>query len=145
MRLVLCTRPDSAASWALRVYMWSKWSHVAIWDDEAGLIYDSALRQGGVRATPQMQWLLDYPLIETRPILIPPERKEEARAWLWEQVGKPYDWGAIVGIFFRQRQWADADAWFCSELAEAFRAKFERVRFAHDLWRITPGHLAMTV
>lgn len=35
-----------------------------------------------------------------------------------EQIGKPYDWEAIVG-FVAGRQWMQPDSWFCSELVAA--------------------------
>jgi beta-lactamase class D len=35
---------------------------------------------------------------------------------LQTQIGKPYDWRAIVSFVFGDREWQNADSWFCSEL-----------------------------
>ncbi len=144
MKLILCSRPYNVASWLLRGYLWSKWSHVAIWDDEQGWVYDATLTQGGVKATWYADWQQHYPDCEVRAIEIPDDSLDAARAWLIAQLDKPYDWSAVLGIFFRREAWADDDKWFCSELAEAFRSKFEKPRFRQDTRRITPEHISMT-
>jgi hypothetical protein len=35
---------------------------------------------------------------------------------LHSQIGKPYDWRAIVGFAMGDRDWDKTDSWFCSEL-----------------------------
>lgn len=36
-------------------------------------------------------------------------------AWIKQQIGKPYDWRAIIGLSVH-RDWREDDSWFCSEL-----------------------------
>src|ERR1700726_703863 len=60
------------------------------------------------------------------------------------QIGKPYDWKAIIGFAFR-RDWMETDSWFCSELIEA---AFEKngallIRTEH-LNRIAPSDLLLS-
>ncbi len=43
---------------------------------------------------------------------------EEFFAFLNNQVGKPYDWLAILAFAF-QRDWQEPDSWFCDELLAA--------------------------
>lgn len=47
-----------------------------------------------------------------------PTCEEEFHAFLHEQIGKPYDWEAIIA-FAVHRNWRMHDAWFCSELIAA--------------------------
>ncbi|HSW52712.1 MAG TPA: hypothetical protein VLG93_05745, partial [Sulfuricaulis sp.] len=58
------------------------------------------------------------------------------------QIGKAYDWTAVIGHPFR-RAWNDPQKWFCSELAEAIIRAAKRIRFRTDLFRITPAHQYM--
>jgi hypothetical protein len=39
--------------------------------------------------------------------------------FMHEQDGKPYDWRAIVSFALGERDWKEADSWFCSELVTA--------------------------
>jgi cell wall-associated NlpC family hydrolase len=59
------------------------------------------------------------------------------------QIGKPYDYTAILGLGLR-RDWQEEDAWFCSELvAWAFQHAGEPLFRAECLRRVTPQHLWM--
>ena len=144
MKLVLCTRKASPASFLLRTYLWSRWSHAAIYDDERGVVFDATFTHGGCRVWPEGEFFARYPAHELRTIAVDADELPQARLWLDAQLGKSYDWKALAGIFMR-REWADEGRWFCSEMAEAFRTQFERRRFLADASRITPEHLAMTV
>lgn len=143
MYLVLCTAPNPGA-WLLRFVMWSRWSHSAILDedDQDGVVYDSTLLGGGVRATSMVDFLDHYPKNELRLIAVDPDRIDEARAWLAAQIGKRYDWTALLSWIVR-RNWQDEDSWFCSELTEAFIDLFSTPRFRESVSRITPKHQDM--
>ncbi|MGO9998991.1 MAG: hypothetical protein ACLPKW_14805 [Acetobacteraceae bacterium] len=47
-----------------------------------------------------------------------PRTEHNFYAFLHTQIGKPYDWRAIVAFAF-DRVWRNPDAWFCSELQAA--------------------------
>ena len=65
-----------------------------------------------------------------------------------EQLGKPYDWGAVLAIGARitlNRDWRETDRWFCSELvAAAFEAGGVPLVHARDLAVITPRDLTLS-
>lgn len=139
MNLILC-RNRTLGSALLRLAMWSRWSHAAIHDTREGWVYDARFWRG-VRRAPYEAWLADYApsRLERRDLEVPEHALPRARMWLMDQVGRPYDWTAIVGFVFRQRRWQSERAWFCSELAEAFRTLFSlRPIFRADASRITP-------
>ena len=107
MKLILC-RNRSMGSWLLRCAMWSRWSHSAIWDERDGVVYDSTFLQRGVRSHRAQDFYADYPVHEVRE-LSPGTTDSQARAWLMAQVGKPYDWTALLAFVFH-RDWSAEDA-----------------------------------
>lgn len=136
MYLVLCTKPKDVVSMGLRLAMGSEWSHSAIYDNDAGLVYDVTFKTG-VRKQRTSYFFTEYKHCLLIPIDVPPEKMEEARQWLEDQLKKKYDFSAIVAIGIR-RDWQEEDKWFCSEMTETFRTKFEKVRFNAKASRITP-------
>jgi hypothetical protein len=136
MKLVLCKSP-TVGSALLRWYMSSRWSHSAIYDEEAGVVYDTTFWQGGCKVHSSDAFFKKYPQSRLVSLLI--TNKEDARSWLTAQLGKKYDWTALLGIYFR-RNWQEDDAWFCSEMSEAFIGLFDRPRFNEQAHRITPYH-----
>lgn len=141
MKLILCT---NRWGFLLRFLMWSRWSHSAILDIGTGMVYDSTLMQGGVCVGPLGEFLQRYRKHEMREVEVPPHRIDAARAWLRAQVGKPYDWTALLSWVVR-RDWQEPDSWFCSELTEAFITQFSLPRFREQASRITPYHQDMIV
>lgn len=135
MKAIFCSKPG-IASWLIRVACWSRWSHVAIIEDDEHVIH-STFWGGGVHRTTIWQMLGDYTEIEFTDIPVPDE--VAAMAFLRDQLGKPYDWTAIVGMVMR-RDWAEVDSWFCSELLEACLRAGGLTRFRALLSRITQQH-----
>lgn len=70
---------------------------------------------------------------------------ERAADWALRQVGKKYDWKALVGIA-SDTQWQDKDKFICSELvAAAFEATGSPLLNPNALaWRITPRDLLLS-
>ena len=59
------------------------------------------------------------------------------------QIGKPYDYTAILGLGLH-RDWQENDSWFCSELvAWGFNAAGHPLFRGECVRRITPQHLWM--
>ena len=137
-QIVLC-KNHSIGSWFLRFVMGSRWSHSAVYDVERGLVYDTTLLQGGCKVRPAAEFFKHYPYHVGRPCEVADEKVEIARNWLEAQVGKRYDWTALVGFVFR-RNWQEDDSWFCSEHSETFRATFSQPKLRLGLWRVTPHH-----
>lgn len=136
IRLLFSTSryPTSAL---IRAFTWSQWSHVAViagpWAIEAVAT--------GVRKLPVLDAIgrakrsavVELPCRDPRAVIAAAE----------SQLGKPYDFTAIVGLGLR-RDWQEDDAWFCSELvAWAFEQAGEPLFRAECLRRVTPQHLWM--
>ena len=122
----------------IRAFTFSRWSHVAIIDGD-DVIEATALH--GVCRTPVVDAInrakrgevVEFPAID-------PDRIIAAAAG---QIGKPYDYTALIGLGLR-RDWQEADSWFCSELvAWAFQHAGEPLFRAECLRRVTPQHLWM--
>ncbi|MFH2082059.1 MAG: YiiX/YebB-like N1pC/P60 family cysteine hydrolase [Pseudomonadota bacterium] len=135
--LLFC-RSHDALSVAIRALTWSRWSHVALIDGYCAI---EALAPDGVQMTETEQVLMRSSAFEL--VDLPCRNPEAVRAAAASQVGKPYDYKAIVGLGLH-RKWQDADAWFCSELiAWAFEQAGEPLFRADCLHRVTPQHLWM--
>lgn len=82
----------------------------------------------------------DYITYRTAP------RIEEAYQWALTQVGKPYDWRAILGMA-ADRNWREDDAWFCSELVAMAFEQAGSPLFNPDMqvWRVTPRDVLMSL
>lgn len=139
---VLCTQPNNIGAWFLRLVMWSKWSHSAVYDDQTSTVYDTTFWGGGVKKHTVEDFLRKYSEKAVRPISV--NNQYGARVWLEAQVGKKYDWTALLSWIVR-RNWQDEDSWFCSELTEAFRNLFSTPRFREEVSRITPRHQDMVI
>lgn len=139
MRLIF-TRQRSLTSLLIRWFTWSRWSHVAVQAGEH-LVIDARFWGHGVRYRSVEQLLASASAHAIVDIDVPDEAA--ARRWLCDQIGKPYDWTAVLGLLWRAPGWARDDAWFCSELAEAALLAGGLSRFRQDASRITPEHCWM--
>ena len=133
MRVLFASKKLSIGSWLIRLFTFSKFSHMAmrISDD---LVVDSTLLTG-VRCILFKDFIKKYPGCEQLEIQLPNEAN--AVNFALNQVGKPYDWTALVGMVL-QRKWHEEDSWFCNELWEAAAKAGGKPRFRDDVYRITP-------
>lgn len=130
MNIVFARKP-TLGSWLIRFGTWSQWSHCAILADAKVI---DATMQHGVAERPFVEFVSEYP----DHLMVSVECDEsQALAFARSQIGKPYDWLAIVGFVFR-RGWSCGDKWFCSEFVEAALKAGGRQRFREELPRITP-------
>ncbi|MCG8993330.1 hypothetical protein LH427_07790 [Laribacter hongkongensis] len=135
---LLFTTTPWPASWLIRAGTWSAWSHVALVDGDHVIesVMGHGVRRGplyGAIRRASRHALVSLPA--SNPALI--------IAAAAEQVGKPYDYTAILGLGLH-RDWQDDEAWFCSELvAWAFQQAGEPLFRAECLRRVTPQHLYM--
>lgn len=111
MRLLFLRRPTLACA-AIRAATWSRWSHVAA---VFGADVIEATARYGVRRALIYDVLAGSSHHEWADIPCP---TEPALRFLEAQIGKPYDWTAILGMLTR-RDWQEDDSWFCSELVAA--------------------------
>lgn len=133
MKLVFA-RSHRPGSLLIRLGTFSNWSHVGVVTD-LGVIETTFPK--GVHVTPWREFVDRHSAIEEIEVALPDEAA--ARRFLISQLGKKYDWTAIVGFVFRE-PWARAGRWFCSELVEAACIAGGRRRFRDKLSRITPRH-----
>ena len=131
-------RSHSPISWAIRFFTWSPWSHVAVAYD--GRVIESQAPRG-VQSGTEMAMRARYS--ETATVEFHHPDPDALIAAMRSQLGKPYDYGAIVGFIFR-RDWASPKRWFCSELvAWAFSATGRPLFRSNEMDRVTPGHIWM--
>lgn len=121
MRFVFTRSPRglrSIGSRAIQAFEGGEAGHVGmlVTDADGSRFVIDASSQGGVRVMPEHLWLAGYEVVDTIDVPLPDEAA--AAAFLAAQVGKPYDWAAIVG-FVGLRDWQNPSRWYCSELGAA--------------------------
>lgn len=138
IELLFCTNPRNPLSWAIRAGSWSRWSHVAMIDGDT--VIESVALKGVVR-TPLAERQQSDPVWKIS--AIPCSAPDAVLAAAASQIGKPYDYTAVIGLGLH-RDWQRDDAWFCSELtAWAFAQGGHPLFRADAVRRVTPQHLWM--
>lgn len=137
IRLFFSTRV-SPFSALIRLATWSSWSHVALVDG------DSVIESVALHGTRRLS-LIDAKANASRWSIvdIPCDDPMAVIFAAGSQLGKPYDYWAVLGLGLR-RNWQDDEAWFCSELIAWAFAQAGHPLFRQDaLRRVTPEHLWM--
>jgi uncharacterized protein YycO len=134
MRLIF-SRRRTLSSALIRWFTWSRWSHVSVQVSDT-LVIDSRALAGGVHYHPVERLLAESSAHEVVDLPLPDEAA--ALAWLQEQIGRPYDWSAVLGVLWRSVRWDEPDAWFCSELVEGAIVAGGLSRYRAPPARITP-------
>lgn len=120
-------------SYAIKLLTWSEYSHVGfILNDN--VVLDSTFTAGGVkiRSFDEIKKHSSRILIREYPRI-----SSDSINWAKSQIGKPYDFTAIIGIPFR-RNWQEEDRWFCSELVAWACEKAGTPIVNKEKWRVTP-------
>lgn len=135
---VLFSTTTSPFSWLIRLLTWSRWSHVSIVDGDT-IIQANALH--GVIRTPLAEAIGTAKRVEL--VRLPARDPAAVISAAASQIGKPYDWTALLAWLLR-RDWQEDDSWFCSELvAWCFTKAGCGIFRADRLARVTPEHLWM--
>lgn len=113
MKLLIASG-TSFSSLLIKLFTFSKWSHTAVMFD-ADTVIDVTYRTG-VRCISYTEFKSEYPDVYEVDVALPHEDK--ALEFALDQLGKRYDYTAILGILFRNRKWESDENWFCSELSE---------------------------
>lgn len=127
------TRGKGPVAWAIRWFTWSSYNHVDFVLSDGSLL--GAKASGGVRvreplAGKKVTYTVDAP--------------ESVLYAAQSQIGKSYDFMAIVGFLFRRR-WHRPNRWFCSEfVAWAFEQGGYPLLRSEGLYRLTPRDLMMS-
>ena len=111
---VLFSTTNKLSSLAIRAFEGGSASHCAIAISEDSII-DSTFKYGVSQRT-RNDWIKGKILVDSIKLSIPNE--ENAINFAKSQLGKPYDFTALVGFLF-WRSWQDTGSWYCSELVTA--------------------------
>ncbi len=133
MRLIF-TRHRTPASLAICAATASIWSHVAC--EIGGAVFE-AKAASGVRQTTYGDALVGASRVGVATVDC---NNHLARRWLFDQLGKPYDWSAIWS-WFGSRDWQADDRWFCFELAATACARGNRRVVYEETARVTGSML----
>ncbi len=134
---IMFTTSNSPSSWLIRLFTWSKWSHVEYVFGEWVI---GAVELQGVRKEP-----LDLMKLRcSRWEIYEFEGDNVGMAKTMHSIiGLPYDYSAILGIVFR-RNWEESLRWFCSE-AIVWAARQNGVNLIADAkHRVTPRDLSIS-
>lgn len=121
-------------SWAIQARTACKWSHCDLLLPDGSLL--GSLPGGGVQARSRIHGETRFAICEV-PVV-------EGASWAESQIGKPYDWGAVLGLASPlpiRRNWADPHFFFCSELAFLSIAHAGLNLLQPHSWGITPRDL----
>jgi uncharacterized protein YycO len=138
MRSLIFTRAESSlADLTIMAFEGGTASHVGIKIGE--YVIDSAMMQGGVRRHTVEDFMRGRIAVDEVQLYLP--NPDAADAWINKQIGKPYDWSALLG-FLAWRDWSDDERWYCSELGggymlaggATFASRYKRmgVRLLHE-------------
>lgn len=109
------TKQEGVFSEAIRGFDSGYASHIGCESSLApGIVIDSSFKHRGVRAFEKDNWLNANILVESVSVFL--SQEESAVRWLIDQIGKPYDVKAIIGMPFL-RDWEDESSFYCTELA----------------------------
>jgi hypothetical protein len=115
-------------------------SHCLIKD---GDYYIEAAMGHGVRRTLPEVALKGLTVVKEITFYVP--NAEAGLAFARSQIGKPYDYKGAIGLSLApDRDWTEADMWFCFELAAATLKYAGREDFSDDAGHIT-GTLLMAI
>jgi uncharacterized protein YycO len=135
VKVAFC-RSRTLASWVVRVFSWSSWSHTAILTDD-GRVLEAVWPR--VREITHDAFQADNTVVKI--VELPCSDPASAVAWARAQVGKRYDLLAVVGFAFH-RTWTDTRQWFCSEfVAMAFGEGHTPLFRDAAIHRVTPQDL----
>ena len=133
MRIIYCTSSGFISA-LIRLFTFSKWSHVAI--EYNGVVIDSTSTDG-VAESSYKEFAAIHRSIHIEELT--GVNEEVVWRFLKSQVGKEYDFRAIFALPFR-KNWQSNDAWFCSELvAKALMKGGKKINLKSS--RITPRDL----
>tara|TARA_R110001606_G_scaffold385158_1_gene548504 strand:+ start:4870 stop:5298 length:429 start_codon:yes stop_codon:yes gene_type:complete len=133
---VIFARNNSIASILIRLITWSRWHHCGVLTADSKYIIEATALKGVIK-TPINEFMARYKKTDTVEIVCD---DKEARVFLYNQVGKCYDFKSVVAIFFRIKKKPD-NHWYCFELIAAASGLFRDSRVSRitgsDLWAIS--------
>lgn len=120
---VIFGRNHKVGSLLIRLVCRSRWSHVGIVINGTHVLESIAFK--GVVITPIEEFKKRYSSIEEAEM--PAINKKLAILKAMTEVGKNYDYYALLGILLRTK-WGSANKWFCSELVAHCSGLYKQAR-----------------
>lgn len=140
---ILVISSHGIGAWLIKLFTFSKWNHTAVLFDDSNDIDNCSVvdvtASSGVRVMSFYRFKKIYKNIEILDTYVPDENA--GKSFALSQIGKKYDWGAIFGIIFQNRNWESRNRWFCAELSETIRVESGRRVFRSDISGILPREL----
>ena len=119
----------------IQAFTWS-------WCDHVQFVLDGGVRVGAMPGAGVELGLPPPPTARTE--IYEVKAPAEVIYFAVAQVGKPYDWDALLGMPFR-KDWRDPSKWFCSELVTAaFEAGGHPILRSDHVDRVTPRDVLMS-
>ena len=141
--MIALYRGTSGLSKAIRFINWSDYSHAAYIDVDTTEVFEAW--KGGVRKVANLSDQHD-PGTEVDLFVVEatPEQNQAVKKFLVSQVGKGYDYAAIMGFLIRRDEAPeDQTKWFCSELVfAAYQSAGIDLLARIPRWKVYPGMLA---
>lgn len=110
---IILSRSYKPASLAISAYTGCVWSHAGIYDMNKQTVIESTFAHNGVSECSIDEFMSRAS--HTKLINVQVKSRQAVLDAARSQIGKPYDWTALVGILLQDRNWAEDDAWFCFE------------------------------
>lgn len=124
---------DKIGSRLICWWTWSDYSHVDFVLSSGKLL---GARGDGVK--------IRDPYPTKRKLIVEVEASEDVLLAAHSQIGKPYDYTAMLG-FIVKRDWQETDSWFCSELlAWAFEHGGKPLIRADGIYKVAPRDLLLS-
>lgn len=140
MKLVAVDSRHNIGSWMIKIFTFSRWNHVAaLFEDHEDVNLCSVVDvtfTSGVRIMSYARFRQEYPRHELIHVEVPDEKS--GYDWAISQIGKGYDFTALIGIVFQNRKWEDPLKWFCSELFETICVHAGRRRIRSNISGVLP-------
>lgn len=139
MILLRFSSGSGPAAAILRFLTWSSFSHVGF-KLENGFVLDATPEHGV-----SIRHAVDDETTQYFEVTGAQKQVRHAVTLAHKELGKPYDWESIRGMFVR-RDWHKDDKWECSELLEAkmSQAGYPLIRDNLKFNRITPRDLLLS-
>lgn len=132
----------SPVSKTIKRFTNGKYSHTAPMFDDGSLV-EADWREGVVTSRNFRQRHTPGTVVDVFEVTIDYDEEVVTR-WLFEQVGKGYDWGGIYGIAIRRNK-QNEDKLFCSEKTHAGFKKGGAVLVNLPSWQVTPRDIGASI
>jgi uncharacterized protein YycO len=148
---VILLRFVEGGSWDSKIIRWDTrchYSHVECLDPAGASITYGAMLKGGVKkrlfGDAEYKGAINFTVVQVAATSV---QQNAFYDFVFSQIGKPYDWRAIVSFGLGCREWRREDSWFCSELIVRAFEVAGMLQIPNDMpsYRITPRDAWMLV